>query len=134
MLSTGSGKSLAPLTAYVLIALLTNNPQINPQVIANAIACINKAGNSTNSYTSTIIAYALILAGDSNAKNAVLAAYSRVIADASLKSSLLVESLAYLLFAMLRMPNPDKSIINDLKKRIISLRNSNGIYYATQVR
>ncbi|XP_064116364.1 alpha-1-macroglobulin-like [Macrobrachium nipponense] len=53
--------SLAPLTAYVLISLLEGNLTVDPQVIANAVACITTATTSNSTYIKALTAYALSL-------------------------------------------------------------------------
>ncbi|XP_064116353.1 pregnancy zone protein-like [Macrobrachium nipponense] len=131
----GSAASLAPLTAYVLISLLEGNLTVDPQVIANAVACITTATTSNSTYIKALTAYALSLAGDSSAAAMLISdVYNSLSSGSSgLSQALTVEAAAYLLLAVLNeSPGSYTTWASDIAKLISTYHNGQGGFVSTQ--
>ncbi|XP_066958816.1 alpha-2-macroglobulin-like protein 1 [Macrobrachium rosenbergii] len=128
-----SGESLAPLTAYVLVSLLEGNLTEDVQVIANAVTCIT-AATSSNTYIDALMAYALSLAGESNATTLISDVYNSLTTSSSgLSQALTVEAAGYLLLAILN--ENSGSYANwafDIAKLISTYHNGQGGFVSTQ--
>ncbi|KAK7083640.1 A-macroglobulin complement component [Halocaridina rubra] len=121
-----------PLTAYVLIALLEGNPTVTSATIS-AIGCISSV-TSTSTYVNALKAYALALAGNTNAGALIDSVYNELNAGISgLPEAILVETAGYLLLAML-MANPSGYVGQSVNivKLISSHRNGQGGFVSTQ--
>ncbi|XP_068211791.1 alpha-2-macroglobulin-like protein 1 [Palaemon carinicauda] len=127
------GKSLVPLTAYVLISMLESGRVNDTSPVTNAISCITSS-SKTDPYANSLIGYALALASDTRAKNLVDTTYSTLTTNPdALNQPTLVETAGYTLLAMMKVnQNAYVAEASKMAKLISSNRNGQGGFVSTQ--
>lgn len=135
-----SDQSLAPLTAYVLLALLEAG-YTNPTVLNSAMYCI-RVDTTPSTYSLALYAYATTLAKDTQAQDYLTRLESRAIREGgemywkyekTTSKSIDIEISAYAVLAMLEMGGLSSvPKVMPIVRWIAKQRNANGGFVSTQ--
>lgn len=127
------GKSLVPLTAYVMISLLESGKLNSTSPISAATNCIT-ASTMEEPYTNALKAYALALTSDAGATALIDSVYSDLTSwTANIQKQILVEAAGYTLLAMMKFGITSYVVqAATLAKLISNQRNGQGGFVSTQ--